>query len=346
MLHLSWFSGKCKEALEIFYEMQEAKVQPDKAACNILIKKLCESRETWAMTKILQFMKENHLVLRYPVFLEAHEALKVAGESDSLLRQVNPHISDESISKDGDVRKTAVDVHLTPDDGLILILSKKENLVAVDRLLAGVIDKDLKLDPAIISNIIKVNCDRCRPENALVAFEYSVKIGVTIEKNLYLAMIGALVRSELYTKVVDIVKEMTRAGHSLGIYAATILIYRLGRARRPSCTCAMKIFNLLPDDHKCTATYTALIGVYFSAGSAEKGLKIFKTMQEKGIGPSLGTYNVLLAGLSKLGSVGEVEFYRKEMKRLQTDDRSKDTAPMEDKVCDLIFVGDAGMVYV
>lgn len=341
-LHFSWFSGKCKEALEIFYEMQEAKVQPDKAACNILVRKLCESGETWAMTQILLFMKENHLVLRYPVFLEACEALKVAGESNYLLRQVNPHLSDESVSKDDDFRTTASDIHFTIDEGLILILLKRESLVAVDCLLAGISDKNINLDSSIISTIIKVNCDRCRPENALLAFEYSVQIGITIDRTSYLALIGALVRSELFTRVVDIVEEMNKAGHSLGIYAATILIYRLGNARRPSC--AMKIFNLLPGDHKCTATYTALIGVYFSAGSVEKGLKIFKTMQRKGIVPSLGTYNVLLAGVSKLGGVGEVEFYRKEMKRLQTDGHSQDMVPI--KICDLLFVGDAGMVYL
>ncbi|KAH7514964.1 hypothetical protein FEM48_Zijuj11G0146100 [Ziziphus jujuba var. spinosa] len=331
-------SGKCKEALEIFDKMQEAGVQPDKAACNILIKKLCESGATWAMTQILQYMKENHIVLRYPVFLEACEILKVSGESDSLLRQVNPHFSNEPGSTDGDFGKTPAAASFTLDEGLILILLRKENLAAVNCLLAEIINKNIKLNSAIISTIIKVNCDHCRLHDALLAFEYSVKIGLIIERNSYLALVGALVRAKSFTKVMDVVEEMIRAGHSLGIYAATILIYRLGCARRP--IFAMRIFNLFPDDHKCTATYTALIGAYFSAGAVDKGLKIFETMKGKGILPSLGTYNVLLSGLSKSGRVNEVEIFRKEKKKLQIDGHPHDIVPVDKKICDLLFVGD------
>ncbi|KHN00154.1 Pentatricopeptide repeat-containing protein [Glycine soja] len=69
-------SGKCKEALEIFEKMQEAGAQPDKAACNILIQRCSKVGGTEFMTHILQYMKENRLVLRYPVFVEALEALK------------------------------------------------------------------------------------------------------------------------------------------------------------------------------------------------------------------------------------------------------------------------------
>lgn len=324
--------------------MQEAGVQPDKAACNILVKKLCDSGETWAMTQILQYMKESHIVLRYPIFLEACENFKVSGKSDSLLRQVNPHFSNESVSRDGDLGKTCADSRFTLDEGLMLILLRKENLAAVNCLLAEIINKNIKLDSAIISTIIKVNIDRCRPDDALLAFEYSVKIGLVIERNAYLALVGALVRAESFTKVGDVVEEMNRAGHSLGIYSATILIYRLGCAKRP--TCAVRIFNLLSGDHKCTSTYTALIGAYFSAGAVDKGLKIFDTMKKKGILPSLGTYQLLLASLSKSGRVDEFEIYRKEKKRLQTDGHPQDSIPIDKMICDLLFVGDGGMVYL
>ncbi|XP_062073552.1 pentatricopeptide repeat-containing protein At2g01390 isoform X2 [Humulus lupulus] len=167
-------SGNCREALEIFSKMQEAGEQPDKAACNILVEKLSKSGETWVMSQILQYMKENHIVLRYPVFVKALQALKVAGESDLLLRQVNPHCSTEPVSKDLD-RTRAADNHSTIDEWLILTLLEKENLIAVDSLLAQIADKNTQLDSAVISIIIEVNSSRCRPNGALLAFEYSAK---------------------------------------------------------------------------------------------------------------------------------------------------------------------------
>ncbi|XP_010096939.2 pentatricopeptide repeat-containing protein At2g01390 [Morus notabilis] len=331
-------SGKCEEALEVFSKMQEAEVQPDKAACNILVEKLSRSGETLAMSKIFNYMKENHIVLRYLVFVEASKALKAAGESDFLLTQVNPHCSIESASKDSG-GTTQADNPLTADEGLILILLKKENLVCADSLLAGIADKNTQLDPAIISTIIEVNCDQCRLSGALLAFDYSVKTGIIIPRNTYLTLIGALIRSSLFPKVVEAVEAMIKAGHLIGIYFASILLYKFGHARKPKY--AARIFNLLPDGLKCTATYTALIGVYFSAGNFDKGLEIFKTMQRNGNFPSLGTYNVLIDGLSRSGRVSELEDLWKEKKRFHAHDgHSQDIKPFEEKICDLLFVRD------
>ncbi|KAH0869423.1 hypothetical protein HID58_076445 [Brassica napus] len=75
------------------------------------------------------------------------------------------------------------------------------------------------------------------------------------------------------------------------------LIHRLGFGRRPRL--AVEVFDLLPDDQKGVAAYTALMDVYISAGSPEKAMKIFEEMREFEIMPSLGTYNALLSGLEK-----------------------------------------------
>ncbi|KAJ9170821.1 hypothetical protein P3X46_018895 [Hevea brasiliensis] len=330
-------AGKYQEALEIFSKMQEVGVQPDKAVCNILVERCCKRGETNTMAQILQYMKNNHLSLRYSIFQEALKTLRISGESDTLLRQVNPHFATESINnEDAPVIITSADDDPL-DRGLLLILLKKQNLVAVDHLLAGVIDKSILLDSWIVSTIIEVNCRQCRPDSALLAFEYSMRMGIDLEKTAYLALIGILIRSNTFLRIVDIIKEMIRAGHSLGLYLGCLLIYRLGSARRP--TCAAKIFNLLPDEQKCSATYTAMVGAYFSAGSTEKALKIYKTMKKKGINSSLGTYNVLLSGLERSGSICETETYRKEKSRLMADGYSWNSVPMEEKICDLLFAG-------
>ncbi|KAK2385676.1 Pentatricopeptide repeat (PPR) superfamily protein [Trifolium repens] len=102
-------SGNCKDALEIFEKMQEAGVQPDKVACNILIEKCSKVGGIVFMTHTLQYMKENSLVLRYNVFVVAMDALIIAGESDTLLRQVNPHFYlDCSFRKKANDRNTVI----------------------------------------------------------------------------------------------------------------------------------------------------------------------------------------------------------------------------------------------
>lgn len=317
--------------------MQEAGARPDKAACNILIERCSEVGGTEFMKHILQYMKENRLVLRYPVFVKALEALKVAGESDTLLRQVNPQFYIKcSISKNKiDSVTVAADSPTNIDKDLLLVLLKNKNVVAIDHLLRGMMEKKLSLDHKVVSTIIEVNCSHCRPEGALLAFKYSVTMGISIERTGYLSLLGVLTRSNMFSKLVDIVEEMTRAGHSLGIYLASLLIFRLGCARKH--TFAMKIFNLLPDSHKCTATYTALISVYFSVKRVDKALEIYKTMCSKGFCPVLGTYNVLIAGLERNGRHTEAEHYRKAMKTLHSNSGSQESVSIEGKICNLIF---------
>ncbi|XP_015972782.1 pentatricopeptide repeat-containing protein At2g01390 [Arachis duranensis] len=328
-------SGKCKDALEIFEKMQEAGVQPDKAACNILIERCAKIGGIMFMTHILRYMKENRLVLRYPVFVEALKALKVAGESDALIRQVNPqfYIDSSTIRKDDDC--FTVDV----DKELLFVLLRKRNLVAIDHLLAGMMDKKIPLDHKGISSIIEVNCSHCRPEGALLAFKYSVKMGIYMERQGYLSLIGLLIRSNMFSQLVEAVEEMSRAGHSLGIYLASILIYRLGCAKKPAY--AVTIFNLLPDNHKCTATYTALISAYFASRRVNKALDIHKSMCAKGFLTVLGTYNVLVAGLERNGRNSEAEFYRKAKKKcLHTNAGSEERVCIEEKICNLLFAVD------
>ncbi|KAG2297825.1 hypothetical protein Bca52824_034297 [Brassica carinata] len=87
-------------------------------------------------------------------------------------------------------------------------------------------------------------------------------------------------------------------GWLLGAYLGATLIHRLGFGRRPRL--APEVFDLLPDDQKGVAAYTALMDVYISAGSPEKAMRIFEeTRGREIIMPSLGTYNVLLSGLEK-----------------------------------------------
>ncbi|KAL2342343.1 hypothetical protein Fmac_003628 [Flemingia macrophylla] len=330
-------SGKCKEALEIFEKMQEAGAQPDKAACNILIERCSKVGGTEFMTHILRYMKENRLVLRYPVFVEALEALKIAGESDTLLRQVNPQFY-----MDGSIRKSAsdgiavaADSPANTDKELLSALLKNRNVVAIDHLLTGMMDKKISVDHKVVTTIIEINCSHCRPEGALLAFKYSITMGISIEKTAYLSLMGLLIRSNMFSKLVSIVEEMTRAGHSLGIYLASLLIFRLGCARRYSF--AMKIFNSLPDNLKCTATYTSLISVYFSVRRVNKALEIYKTMCSKGFCPVLGTYNVLISGLERNGRYAEAEHYRKAKKSLLPNNGSQENVCIGGKICNLLF---------
>ena len=78
-LRVCQFSGKCKEALEIFSKMQEAKVQPDKAACNILVEKLSKVGETLAMSQICEL--EVLRVCELEVLRKENKRLQTHGHS-------------------------------------------------------------------------------------------------------------------------------------------------------------------------------------------------------------------------------------------------------------------------
>lgn len=337
MEHLAG-SGKFHEVLEIFSKMQEAGVPPDKAACNILIGKCCEAGETWVMTKILQYMIENALVLRKPVYMEALKTLRIAGMSDSLLKQANRHIStqcnDEELTDDF---CTTADIN-SIDRGLLVNFLTRRNFVAVDCLLTNMIEKNIKLDSDLITAVIEVYSANSRPDGALLAFELSTKMGLNFERTAYLSLLGLCIRTNLFSKAVEIVQEMVKAGIFLGTHLSALLIYRLGCARKP--VCAAKVFDLLPEDEKSTTAYTALIAAYFASTNANEGLKMFKTMKDEGVPVALGTYNVLLAGLERSGRVLELELYRKEKKCLQTASPSEQWVSVEERTCNLLFARD------
>ncbi|KAK4416285.1 Pentatricopeptide repeat-containing protein [Sesamum alatum] len=331
-------SGKVKEALEIFNRMQEAGVQPDKATCNILIEIFCRTGETWAIFEILKYMRENFFVLRYSIYQKALETLKMAGESDILLRQVNRHFSEEHFSEDADrFDAMSPDSDFNMENGLVLYLMNKQNLVAVDSLLADMLDKGVLLETMVVSRIIEITSGRRRQSSALLAYEYSEKFGVNIDRAAYLSLIGLSIRTNSFPKVVEIVEKMVKQGLSLGTHLNSLLIYRLGRNREA--VLAAKVFDLLPDNEKSTAEYTALIDAYFSSGNTDKGLETFKTMKNEGVSVALGTYCVLIAGLEKYGKTRELEYYRKEKKRLQTE-RCFQNVPVEETICNLLFAGE------
>lgn len=335
MEHLA-ISSKFNEVMEIFSKMQEAGVQPDKAACNILVEKCCSAGEIRAIVNILEYMKENSLVLRKSVYLEAQETLRNAGESEGLLRQVNPHLSTECILKekihnlDGTTTET-----YSVEQALILDMLTKKKFIVVDYLLSDMMEKNFQLHSETISTIIEIYSTHCRLDGVLLAFKYSVKTGVLLKKTVYLSLIGLLIRTNSFPEVVEIVDEMLSAKHSLGTHLSALLIYRLGCAGKP--VLATKIFNLLPDDQKSTAAYTALISVYFSCGDTGKGLQTYESMRTKRIPSSLGTYNVLLSGLERCGKVRELETYRKEKKSLQAATKFQFQLPEEEMICNLFF---------
>ncbi|KAL3379485.1 hypothetical protein AABB24_000270 [Solanum stoloniferum] len=337
MEHLA-SSGKFDGVLEIFSKMQDAGVQPDKATCNILVGKCCKAGETQAMMKILHYMKENFLVLRYSVYQEAFHTLKMAGVSDRLLRDVNRHLSLQNFNQDQIDESDGISESscFTLDDRMILYLLNKKSLLAVDYLLDSLMNKRLKLDPRIVSTVVEVNCSCGRVNGAFLAFEVSVKLGITIERIMYLTMVGELIRTNSFSRVVDIVEAMVGAGLSLGSELTALLIHRLGCARELAS--AEKLFSILPDQQKSIAVYTALINTYFTFGNADKGLEIFETMRKLGINLALSTYCVLLNGLERNGLFDKLQSYRKEKKRFESESCSREMS-MEETVCDLLFAG-------
>lgn len=224
------------------------------------------------------------------------------------------------------------------DDSRIIcsLLLIKQSLVAVDHLLNQMKDRNVKLDSSVVSAIVETNCDRCRTEGASLALDYSSEMGIHLEKSAYLALVGYFLRENELGKLIEAVKEMVKAHHSLGMYQGATLIHRLGFGRRPRL--AAEVFDLLPDDQKGVAAYTALMDVYISAGSPEKAMKIFEEMREREIVPSLGTYNVLLSGLEKTSDFQrEAASLKKEKKSLVANGRYRESVDVEEKVCDLLF---------
>lgn len=332
-------SGKCKSALEVFRKMQETGVQPDKATCNILVDQCSKAGEAWAIIQILHYMKENSLVLRYPVYLQANETLKMAGETDLLLRQVNPHISinafDNVESRSGE--ETASDVNYSIDQGLLMEFLRKKNFVAIDCLFAGMVHNYNWLAPDLVSEIIEVNCIHGRIEAAIWVLEYCNNMGIYVEKEAFLSILGILIRTKEFLKILPIVEQMVNLHLFPDPQLAFSLIYKLGQARELNS--AVKIFNLFPEEIRNTTLYTVLVSACFSAGDPDKGIETFKTMKRKGIQGASATYNVLIRGLELCGRVNEAKFYRKEKKSLQRKDDVPEPLRLDEKICDVLFAG-------
>ncbi|GAB2282518.1 hypothetical protein Dimus_017059 [Dionaea muscipula] len=333
-------SGKFEAALGIFSRMQESGVQPDKATCNILVEKCSKAGASSAVIQVLSYMKENRLVLRHPVYLQAHEALKKAGVSDLLLLQVNPHISIQDTSASDIIESVdaAQDPNCVMDSGLLLIFLRKRNFLAVDCLLTGLTNENVKVEPWLISTVIVESCANDKAISALLAFDYGVKTSIDIGTDAFLALIGSLIRRFKFPEAVKVVEEMAQTGNFLEADSASLLIYRLGCSQQLDF--AEKTFDILPDELKTCVTFTAFIAACFSAGNPDRGIEAYETMRRVGIQTATATYDVLIYGLEKIGRLDEAKFYLKEKKSWLRGSQSSEIAATEQRLCNLLFAVD------
>lgn len=332
-------SGKCASALEVFRKMQEAGVQPDKATCNIMIEHCSKAGEAWAIVKILQYMKENSLVLRYPIYLQAYETLRMAGETDLLLRQVNPHISVNGFNDIEFMKSTETisDMNYKIDHGLLTEFLRRKNFLAIDHLFTGMAHHNMWLAPGLVSEVIEANCTHGRIEAAILVLEYCNNMDICIEKEACLSLLGVLVRRNEFSQILPIVQQILKMNLFLEPQLVSLLIYRLGQAKELDT--AVKLLNLFPKEMKTTTLYTAFISACFSAESPDKAVETFKSMGMREIQGSSGTYNVLIRGLEKCGRFDEAKFYRKEKKSLQRKTEVSETRLLDEKFCDILFEG-------
>lgn len=325
--------------------MREAGVEPDKATCNILVRKCSKFGETAAMFEVLGYMKENSLVLRLPIFLEALECLRKSGVSDRLLREVNPHLSSVgSRVMGGSTPDLAInDAKSCTDHGIINILLCKRNFAAVNLMLEDMILLKMELGTELTAAIIQASC-RSQSQSlstALLAFRLSVQLGQRLERHVYLSLVGPLMRSSRFQEALKITEEMARRGHYLGAYLASVLTLRLGRAGKPAMAAelfASSSSSSSPADRN-TLSYTALIHAHLQSMEVEKGLEIFSQMREEGVPVAAGTYEVLVAGLEMAGRNPDAELFRKEGRRLQRCRSERVAVPVEESLCNFFFAG-------
>ncbi|RWR74252.1 pentatricopeptide repeat-containing protein [Cinnamomum micranthum f. kanehirae] len=328
-------AGKFKAALEILSKMQAAGVQPDKATCNILVQKCSRAGEISAMTHTLMYMKENSLVLRHPIYLEALQALKDAGESNDLLREVNPHLASEGFNEEAStIEAITSNSHFSTDRGIVLSLLARGNFVAIDHLLNETVYNNAHLNSELISTIIRENCAIGRPSGAFMAFKYSINMGMKLERTAYVNLIGLLVRTNSLTNLLEIVNGMVELGITPGTYLISLLIYKLGCAGMADSSA--KIFYSMPGEQN-TATYTALMDAYLRSGDVDKGLNLYTSMESKGIHASSGTYKVLTVGLEEAGRIQEADFYRKKRKSLRSNGHYRDIVSTDERLCNFLF---------
>ncbi|KAL6013543.1 hypothetical protein ACLOJK_004041 [Asimina triloba] len=281
-------AGKFNEALEIFCKMQQAGIQPDKALCNIFIQKCSAAGQMYAMDQTLRYMKENRLVLRHRIYVEALHALKAVGKSDDLLQEVNPHLASVGIDG-GKCQADSAGFHTQEnvDRGILRNLLGRQNFIAIEIVLGELVSKGIVLDSNIISDIIQANCTYYRPSSALMAYEYGIMMGINLDSDVYVALVGLFTRINSFQKVLEIVNDMVITGMTLGTYLSSVLIYKLGCVKMPAS--AAQIFDSFPSEQN-TTTYTALLAAYIQSQEVDKGLEVFMDMKRRGIHAASSSY--------------------------------------------------------
>ncbi|WVZ58503.1 hypothetical protein U9M48_008774 [Paspalum notatum var. saurae] len=323
-------AGKFEATLEIMDKMKEACIQPDKALCNILVQKCSKAGDTSVMTRILQYMRDHFIVLRRPIFLEALEALKASGDSDELLREVNPHLSYEGIEHD----PILSDQGYIADRSTMLYLLCSKKWSAIEEMVNEMAPKNVKMETHILSHVIEASCAECQQSCGLTVMRYSLKVGCELGRSAYCSLLGRYIRTGSFDLVLEIVEGLVKSGCNLGTYLPSILILRLGYAGQPAY--ATHIFRLLTAD-KNVVSYTALINAYFLAGKVDCALDLFTQMRTARISACSGTYEVLIHGLQKAGRKQESEHYRRERMNMQWHLQYRDQCSPEDSLCNHLF---------
>lgn len=313
-------------------KMIEACVQPDKALCNVLVQKCSRAGETSVMSRILQYMKEHYIVLRRPVFLEALEALQASGDSDELLREVNPHLSYEGIEYDPILSDQG---YLTDRSTIIYLMSAKK-WSAIEEMINQMAPKNVKMENHILADVIEASCADCKPSCGLAVMRHSLRVGCELGRSAHCSLLGQYVRAGSFDLVLEIVEGLIKSGCNLGPYLSSALILRLGYAGQSAY--GARIFGLLTAD-KNVVSYTALINAYFQAGKVDDALDLFTQMRTNRVSVCSGTYEVLIHGLQKSGWKQESDYYRRERMNMQWHLQYHGQCSPEDTLCNYLFCG-------
>ena len=285
------------------------------------------------MFEVLRYMKKNALVLRLPVFLEALKTLRNFNENDSLLREVNPHLSSF-----GNLPEEACsDDNPCTDSAIMTLLLCNCNYVAINLMLEDMILKKTKLRTDHILAIIQISTKKQHLRTALLAVQLSARMGQALEREVYLSLLGPLVRSRRFPDALNIIEEMREKGLFLGDYLFSALTLKLVQSGEPAMAAEL-LYRASFSFEWNIVTYTALIHAYLQSKEIERGLKVYALMREKGLSATKGTYKVLIDGLEMAGRKADAEYFRKERKKLlQSCHIEKMATPVEESLCDSLF---------
>eukprot|EP01018_Ginkgo_biloba_P039747 Gb_17752 [translate_table: standard] len=319
-------TGKAREALKTFIEMEDKLILPSEVAYNLLLSTLASAGQVKVASAVLEEMR----FLGFKPDEASSGFLTRAYLRENMVNEVDCVLKDGTLKDPDDFSHliNAFTEKKMPSRAVELLLSMQESGMDVGDFICsrvihacgkgGLVEEAKKIynyvkglnrliDESIYMSMLCVFSREKMQNSAEKVFEEMLEKGYSRRGEAYLYMMSMYGKLGRLEDVLRIFKSMRQSGCSVNVHAYAVLIDIMGKAGKlneaRNFLLEMRMSRIQPNN----AIYSTLISAYMSVGLLDRALSYINEFKSSGLKPDGITAGTIATVFARAGMYSELE---------------------------------------